>query len=155
MFMNSLGQHIKTKRELLGYSLRTLSEKSNLSHSYIDRIEKGLDFRSKKDIMPTVDTLSKLSYALSIPLNELIEAMGYSLTPLKEIEHLCNTLNETETETETKINIEQHLNYLILALENKNSCIELYSKHLMDTTTIFLTDSLKNVLNLSKKLNEG
>lgn len=148
--MNQLGHFIKGKREELGYSLRTLSKKSELSHSYIDKIEKGIDSRSNKEIMPTVHVLYKLSLALNIPLQELIEASGYSINTT----NLVDYMRDPKSDYTVTIRIEQQINYLISQLENKNDNLELYSKLLNETSRVLLLESFKNLMELARKMNE-
>lgn len=75
--MPSLGKFIKAKRTAKKMSLRDFGNLAGLSHSYVDSLEKGVDPRSGKSVMPTIDTLVKLSRALNMPLDELLVAAGY------------------------------------------------------------------------------
>lgn len=72
---NKLGKAIKMRREELGLSLRDLADLTGLSHSYIDKLEKGIDQRSKKPVHPTTDTLIRLQKGLGIPMFTLLDAV--------------------------------------------------------------------------------
>ena len=70
--MKTLGEIIKEYRQENSLSLREFSKKCGLSHTYIDKLEKGVDPRSGKPVEPTIDVLEKVSSALSINLQELL-----------------------------------------------------------------------------------
>lgn len=71
--MNKLGKFIKKIREEKDLSLRDLASLCDLSHSYIDSIEKGKDPRSGKPVSPTVDTLGKIAKGLGVSIFELLK----------------------------------------------------------------------------------
>ncbi len=75
--MSKLGQYIKKKREEKNMALRPFAEMCDLSHAYIDKLEKGVDPRTGKPVIPTIDTLQKISQALNCPLEELLKQGGY------------------------------------------------------------------------------
>ncbi len=58
-------------------ALRPFAEMCDLSHAYIDKLEKGVDPRTGKPVIPTIDTLQKISQALNCPLEELLKQGGY------------------------------------------------------------------------------
>lgn len=74
---NKLGDFIKQKREANNLSLRDLAEISGLSHNYISLLEKGYDPRSNKPIVPTIESLIKLSNALNVALYDFLIETGY------------------------------------------------------------------------------
>ena len=53
-------------------SLREFAKKLDISHTYLDSLEKGYDNRTKKPVRITVDTLSKIAEALDEPLEKLV-----------------------------------------------------------------------------------
>lgn len=67
---NKLGNFLKEKRGSM--SLRDFANKLDISHTYLDSLEKGYDNRNKKPVRVTVDTLSKISKALDEPLEKLV-----------------------------------------------------------------------------------
>jgi transcriptional regulator with XRE-family HTH domain len=71
-----VGSIIKRYREEHDLSLRDFAEKSALSHAYVDKLEKGIDPRSKKNVEPTLDTLIKIASAMNISLDQLLEECG-------------------------------------------------------------------------------
>lgn len=72
--MNKLGEYIRNKRKEHGLSLRECARLCDISHSYLDSLEKGKDPRTNKPVSPTIETLKKISKGLGVPINELLEA---------------------------------------------------------------------------------
>ncbi|MCR9206126.1 MAG: XRE family transcriptional regulator, partial [Halobacteriovoraceae bacterium] len=73
-----LSLKIRRLRNKKGYSLKDLAEKSGLSHSYLNEIEKGKKY-------PKVEKLLNLANALDVEVDELVSAkMGKQLHPLLE-----------------------------------------------------------------------
>lgn len=124
--INNLGKFIRKTRGDL--SLREFAEKIGISHTHLDTIEKGIDFRSGKRVSITLDTFGRLALALNTPISELLQLSAkdglipqdsLDIKPSKEkksspppsereklIEELCDADDETAKE------IEQYLNYL-------------------------------------------
>ena len=75
--MNQLGNFIEQKRKERGLSLRNFADMCNISHSYLDNLEKGVDVRSGKPVSPTIETLQKLASGLNLSLIDLLKAGGY------------------------------------------------------------------------------
>jgi len=73
--MNELGALLRELREK--ESLREVSNRSGISHSYLGLIEKGVDLRSGKPIKPTPETLRILSKAYNYSYEELMKKAGY------------------------------------------------------------------------------
>lgn len=73
-----LSLKIRRLRQKKGLSLKDLAERSGLSHSYLNEIEKGKKY-------PKVEKLLGLAQALDISIEELVSAkMGRKLHPLLE-----------------------------------------------------------------------
>ncbi len=73
-----LSLKIRRLRQKKGLSLKDLAEKSGLSHSYLNEIEKGKKY-------PKVEKLLGLAQALEISIDELVSVkMGKKLHPLLE-----------------------------------------------------------------------
>ena len=61
-------------RKLRGnYSLREFAKKCDVSHTAIDTIEKGVDFRTGKSVQPKLATLEKIAKACGVPLTHITE----------------------------------------------------------------------------------
>ena len=63
---NKLGIFIKQKRNEKGLSLREFGNLCGISHTHIDSIEKGEDFRTGKPVRLTNETLEKLANVLNV-----------------------------------------------------------------------------------------
>jgi transcriptional regulator with XRE-family HTH domain len=58
-------------------SLREIAEIADISHTYLDILERGIDPRSGKPIKPSVDMLKRLAIAFNYPYKKLMQAAGY------------------------------------------------------------------------------
>ncbi|OPX83415.1 MAG: helix-turn-helix protein [Pelotomaculum sp. PtaB.Bin104] len=74
--MKNIGEIIKAKRKEKKLSLRDFALLCDLSHTYIDCLEKGFDPRSGKPVSPTIDTLDKIANGLGMSLIELLNLAG-------------------------------------------------------------------------------
>lgn len=74
--MKDFGSYLK---ELRGRrSLREVSKAMDISHSYLDTLEKGYDPRTKKVRKPSYDVLKKLSSFYGVSYLELLYKAGYA-----------------------------------------------------------------------------
>lgn len=71
---NNLGNFIHEYRGK--QSLREFAAKCGISHTHLDSIEKGTDYRSGKPVRVTVDTLEKIAKAMNMSVNELLIESG-------------------------------------------------------------------------------
>lgn len=70
--MKSLGKYLKTLREELNLSMRDVAKQTELTPSYISKIETGNTFKSIN-----VDSLIAFSKAYRIPMTALLEEAGF------------------------------------------------------------------------------
>lgn len=70
MFENQLGEFIREKRKELGFSVRGIAAKAEISFSQWSKLERGM----VKD--PTDETLSKVSYALNVDRDRIYTLAG-------------------------------------------------------------------------------
>lgn len=75
---NTFGEYVKRKRTELDLSLRSFGEKCGLSHTHIDSIEKGYDFRTGKKVSITNETTNKIASALGVDSSALYLLSLYS-----------------------------------------------------------------------------
>jgi transcriptional regulator with XRE-family HTH domain len=73
----TIGEYVKRKRKEYDMSLREFAEKCDISHSYLNIIEKGADPRTGKPISPTLEIVEKIAIGTNIPLAELLAITGY------------------------------------------------------------------------------
>lgn len=74
---NKLGQILKTTRDKKNMSLREFSEYLGISHTYLNKLEKGIGTRANNNISPTIDTVTKIAAALNISLIDFMWQCGY------------------------------------------------------------------------------
>ncbi len=60
-------------RDLRGnISLRDFAKKCDISHTTIDNLEKGFDFRTGKPVQVKISTLQKIADACGVPLSYIV-----------------------------------------------------------------------------------
>ncbi|PEC13563.1 helix-turn-helix domain-containing protein [Bacillus thuringiensis] len=73
----TLGEIIKNYRLTNKLSLREFAQKCDVSHTYIDKLEKGVDSRTGKPVEPTLLVIGKISNAMNISTKSLLEEIGF------------------------------------------------------------------------------
>jgi len=74
--MKTLGELIKNYRKEQGLSLRDFEALCGISHSYIAKLEKGIDRRTGNPIEPTLDLVEKIAKAMGLSLDSILRAIG-------------------------------------------------------------------------------
>ena len=67
---NEIGKRVRSLRGDL--SLRVFAEKCGISHTVLDTIEKGIDFRTGKPTQTKTTTLLKIAKASNVPLSYIV-----------------------------------------------------------------------------------
>lgn len=75
--MKTIGEIIKEFRKANNLSLRELAKMTGLSHTYIDKLEKGYDPRTGKKVEPTMYTIACIAEAMKVPRESLLKEIGY------------------------------------------------------------------------------
>ncbi|PER23525.1 helix-turn-helix domain-containing protein [Bacillus cereus] len=75
--MNKLGTVISEYRLKNKLSQRDFALLCDVSHSYINKLEKGIDPRSGKPVEPTLFMVEKIAKAMKKSKSELLEEIGY------------------------------------------------------------------------------
>lgn len=73
-----LGKIIKEYRDDNKLSMDDFANKTGLSKPYIAMLEKNFNPKSKKEIVPTVDTIAKCAKAMDIEFNDLFNVLNPS-----------------------------------------------------------------------------
>ncbi|QWG71332.1 helix-turn-helix domain-containing protein [Bacillus mycoides] len=73
----TLGEIIKDYRFNNKLSLRDFAQKCDVSHTYIDKLEKGVDSRTGKPVEPTLLVIEKISKALNKRTETLLAEIGF------------------------------------------------------------------------------
>lgn len=81
---NELGKFLKTIRAEKDLSLRELSVRTGLSHSYLSNLENGADPRTGNPVSPTLPTLNKLAKGLEVPIDKIIDIASSNLATYKK-----------------------------------------------------------------------
>ena len=95
-----LGDYIKQYRDENNLSLREFANKTNLSHSYIGFLEKNIDRRTGKEMIPSLRTLKEIAKATNNTPDELLEL-------LDEEQEFSLNWNENEGQIINKENLEK------------------------------------------------
>ena len=75
--MSKFAQILKEKRAAMNLSLRSAAELIGISHTYLDKLEKGFDSRTGVCNKPTPDTLKLISDTYDISYIDLLKYCGY------------------------------------------------------------------------------
>lgn len=76
-------------------SLRDFAKKCDISHTTIDNIEKGVDFRTGKPTQVKVSTLNKIAVACNVPISYIIGSDENEKPPAEGEGHKDELINET------------------------------------------------------------
>lgn len=106
---DKLSQVLKSNRSKKDMSLREFSNYLGISHTYLDKLEKGIGSREGNNIAPTVETLSKIADGLGIPLVDFMWQCGYfGSSSLKVSDNRLSENNEIDLKqlfNEVKVNL--------------------------------------------------
>ena len=94
----TLGEIVKQYRVKHNLSLRDFSKLCGLSNGYISMLEKNENPRSKKPIVPSLDTVRVISEAIGISLDDLLEMMNGQDISLKSAKKEDFVLSAIERE---------------------------------------------------------
>ena len=73
-----LGSIIKDFREQNNLTMQEFANISGLSKGYISMLEKGKHPQNNREIIPSIETVSKIATAMNLSLNELLESIDSS-----------------------------------------------------------------------------
>ncbi|ALL23618.1 helix-turn-helix transcriptional regulator [Bacillus tropicus] len=90
----TLGEIIKGYRFKNKLSLRDFAQKCDVSHTYIDKLEKGIDSRTGKPVEPTLLVIEKISKAMNKKTETLLEEIGF--IKVENVEAETNIINDSE-----------------------------------------------------------
>lgn len=104
--MSQLGDYIKQYREIHDkMSIRNLAEKCGLSSGYIHKLEKGIDPRTQKPIIPTVETINRLAKGMNIAPEVLLNLSGIKISGDK------NQISSTQSNSLTNLSKKDKISY--------------------------------------------
>lgn len=105
------GSNLKSIRKCLGYTQESLAEAANVAHSYIVKIENGLD-------TPGIDTAIKLSNTLQVPLEFFLKDEGYRLFTTYSNLFMIQEMNKMDEE---KFNLLSETLYALFNMFNERN----------------------------------
>lgn len=73
----NIGEVIRNYRKEHGLSLRDFAVMCKLSHTYIDKLETGIDPTTGKDVTPTMRTIGLIAKAMGLTQQEFMSLAGY------------------------------------------------------------------------------
>lgn len=100
-----LGQRIRNYRTAKGLSQEKLAELSGCHHTYIGQIERG-------EKNATIESIEKISTALSVSLSKLFEKLGSQDSEVRSIPLECYELLSAKTAEE-----QEHIYHILLEIE--------------------------------------
>lgn len=92
----TLGEIIKDYRLKNKLSLRDFAQKCDVSHTYIDKLEKGIDSRNGKPVEPTLLVVEKISKAMNKKTDTLLKEIGFIKGEDIEAEGEKDIINDSE-----------------------------------------------------------
>lgn len=73
-----LGQIIKDYRSLNNLSMQEFADRAKISKGYVSMLENGKNYRSGEPIVPTLETVAKISGAMSLSVGALLSMLDDS-----------------------------------------------------------------------------
>lgn len=99
----NLGEFVKTYRKENQLSMEEFAKKSGLSKGYISMLEKNENPRSKKPIIPSLDTIKQVAQTIGISLDSIIKQLDSDQEILLvENENLADLLDCQQLDTNSK-----------------------------------------------------
>lgn len=90
----TIGEIIKEYRSKNGISIREMAAKCNVSHGYIETLERGYQLPSRNPVVPSLTVVSKIANGIGTSLEDLliqienmpikIDTQALSFTPLEQ-----------------------------------------------------------------------
>ena len=74
---NGLGEYLLNERKKRNMSLREFADLIGISHTYLKKLETGINPNTGKPVSPTLEMLSDISKSLHVSLEYLLEMSGY------------------------------------------------------------------------------
>ncbi|MFJ8529669.1 helix-turn-helix domain-containing protein [Bacillus sp. NPDC094106] len=139
--MNTLGKVISDYRLKNKLSQRDFATLCDVSHSYINKLEKGVDPRSGKPVEPTLLMIEKIAKAMKKSKNELLEEIGY-----------LNKPGQISLSSKEERDIARDLEKTLQDLENSEDALMFDGEPIDDHTKEMIRISLENSMRMAKQL---
>ncbi|EJS15333.1 transcriptional regulator [Bacillus mycoides] len=139
--MKTLGMIIREYRQERNLSLREFATRCQLSHSYIDKLEKGIDPRNGKPVEPTLAVIEQIAKAINKDKTNLLEEIGY-----------LNRPNDIKLSPKDERDIARDLEKTLKDLENSDEALMFDGEPIDDHTKEMIRISLENSMRMAKQL---
>ncbi|MED2837524.1 transcriptional regulator [Bacillus wiedmannii] len=139
--MNTLGKAISDYRLKNKLSQRDFATLCDVSHSYINKLEKGVDPRSGKPVEPTLLMIEKIAKAMKKSKNELLEEIGY-----------LNKTSQISLSSKDERDIARDLEKTLEDLENSEDALMFDGEPIDEHTKEMIRISLENSMRMAKQL---
>ncbi|AXO94459.1 helix-turn-helix transcriptional regulator [Bacillus anthracis] len=139
--MNNLGKVILDYRLKNKLSQRDFATLCDVSHSYINKLEKGVDPRSGKSVEPTLLMIEKIAKAMKKSKNELLEEIGY-----------LNKASQKPLSSKEERDIARDLEKTLEDLENSEDALMFDGEPIDEHTKEMIRISLENSMRMAKQL---
>ncbi|EMY5504239.1 transcriptional regulator [Bacillus wiedmannii] len=139
--MKTLGMIIREYRQERNLSLREFATRCQLSHSYIDKLEKGIDPRNGKPVEPTLAVIEQIAKAINKDKTNLLEEIGY-----------LNRPNDIKLSAKDERDIARDLEKTLKDLENSNEALMFDGEPIDEHTKEMIRISLENSMRMAKQL---
>ncbi|CAM3933873.1 MULTISPECIES: helix-turn-helix domain-containing protein [Bacillus cereus group] len=139
--MKTLGMIIREYRQERNLSLREFATRCQLSHSYIDKLEKGIDPRNGKPVEPTLAVIEQIAKAINKDKTNLLEEIGY-----------LNKPNDIKLSPKDERDIARDLEKTLKDLENSDEALMFDGEPIDDHTKEMIRISLENSMRMAKQL---
>ncbi|MBJ8006247.1 MULTISPECIES: helix-turn-helix domain-containing protein [Bacillus cereus group] len=139
--MKTLGMIIREYRQERNLSLREFATRCQLSHSYIDKLEKGIDPRNGKPVEPTLAVIEQIAKAINKDKTDLLEEIGY-----------LNRPNDIKLSPKDERDIARDLEKTLKDLENSDEALMFDGEPIDDHTKEMIRISLENSMRMAKQL---
>ncbi|PEW88874.1 transcriptional regulator [Bacillus cereus] len=139
--MKTLGMIIREYRQERNLSLREFATRCQLSHSYIDKLEKGIDPRNGKPVEPTLAVIEQIAKAINKDKTNLLEEIGY-----------LNKPNNIKLSPKDERDIARDLEKTLKDLENSDEALMFDGEPIDDHTKEMIRISLENSMRMAKQL---
>ena len=139
--MKTLGEIINQYRKVHKMSMGQFANISGLSKSYVSMLEKNYNPISQKEIIPTIETISKVSNAMKIDFDELFNQLGNQLVSVNFSQNndvsklLDDTINPSTQTTQTNGNGDRNSNTTNNITNNYSNCTESQMESIVKTNS--------------------
>lgn len=137
----TLGEKIKTIRKRKNFTLKYISEATNLSIGFLSNIERNVN-------SPSISNLQQICQVLNINLMEILDSNSdYSPITKKEEREEIFSNSESHVKVESLFNGKSHFNGIAITIENGNTFSKMSWGHSYDEIGVVIEGELEIEIN--------